>query len=164
MSRSGSFTRTRIAWHRGQKIIQPGFVGQTSMLQSRNFHQMKKTTKSTDTPAPTAAQETEFRLAASFLYLADIMDRFCALLSSSVKKSLVWGKMNSAWTVKTQLSTYGMGEFNFSCHVPDRTAPLCRTSSMFCTMIRWTSCNSVLSALKFRRPLLSAYVFLAFWM
>lgn len=34
-------------------------------------------------PVPTATQETALREAASFLYLADIMDRFCALLSSS---------------------------------------------------------------------------------
>jgi len=39
--------------------------------------------------------------------------------------------------------------------ISESTAPRCSTSSMFCTMMRWTSCSSVLRLLSCRRPLLS---------
>ncbi len=45
---------------------------------------------------------------------------------------------------------------------PDKTAPLCRTSSMFWTMILCTSWSSVFRALRFLRPRPSVYVFFAF--
>ena len=47
---------------------------------------------------------------------------------------------------------------------PERTAPRWSTSSMFWTMIRWTSWSSVFNVDKLRRPRLSVYVFLARWM
>ncbi len=47
-----------------------------------NF-QNRNTTVRMDTPAPMATHEVAFSEVASFLYLADIMDRFWALLSSS---------------------------------------------------------------------------------
>ena len=46
---------------------------------------MKKTNMRTVIPPPTASHVVEFSVAASFLYLADIMERFCDLLSNSVK-------------------------------------------------------------------------------
>ena len=53
----------------------------------RNLYQMKNTKKRTVIPPPTANHVVEFSVAASFLYLADIMERFCDLLSNSIKRS-----------------------------------------------------------------------------
>ena len=47
---------------------------------------MKNTKNRTVMPPPTANHVVEFSVAASFLYLADIIERFCDLLSNSVKK------------------------------------------------------------------------------
>ena len=52
----------------------------------RNLYQMKNTKNRTVMPPPTANHVVEFSVAASFLYLADIIERFCDLLSNSVKK------------------------------------------------------------------------------
>merc|ERR1739836_325394 len=102
---------------------------ETSTDSQRNLYQIKNKKNRTVIPPPTANHVVEFSVCASFLYLADIIERFCDLLSNS-----------------------------------ESTAPRCRTSSMFCTMIRCTSCSSLLSALRFLFPRLSAYVLLAFWM
>jgi hypothetical protein len=48
--------------------------------------------------------------------------------------------------------------------LPDNTTPLCRTSSIFWTIILCTSCNSVLIAERLRRARESVNTFLAFWM
>lgn len=48
--------------------------------------------------------------------------------------------------------------------LPDNTTPLCRTSSIFWTIILCTSCNSVLRAERLRRARESVNTFLAFWM
>jgi hypothetical protein len=51
-----------------------------------------KTRNKIPTPAPTAISELAFNEAASFLYLADIMDKFWALLSSSEKRVRFQGR------------------------------------------------------------------------
>lgn len=49
-------------------------------------------------------------------------------------------------------------------YLPERASPLCRTSSIFATIILWTSCSSVLILPKFLLALLSMYDFFVFWM
>ena len=56
----------------------------------RNLYQMKNTKNRTVMPPPTANHVVEFSVAASFLYLADIIERFCDLLSNSVKKIAIY--------------------------------------------------------------------------
>ena len=53
----------------------------------RNLYQIKNKKNRTVIPPPTANHVVEFSVWASFLYLADIMERFCDLLSNSVKET-----------------------------------------------------------------------------
>lgn len=54
--------------------------------------------------------------------------------------------------------------FYLLLYLPERASPLCRTSSIFATIILWTSCSSVLMLPKFLLALLSTYAFFVFWM
>lgn len=51
----------------------------------------------------------------------------------------------------------------FQGNAQERASPLCRTSSIFVTMILCTSCSSVLTLPKFLRVLMSTYDFFFFW-
>lgn len=63
-----------------------------------------------------------------------------------------------------QVYRSGMIFFFLLLYLPERASPLCRTSSIFATIILWTSCSSVLMLPKFLLALLSTYAFFVFWM
>ena len=109
-------------------------------FQSKNLYQIKKTRNKMVPPAPIAIQDVAFNKDASFLYLLEWCFRFCAFVSSSVIQNQYFF-----------ISKIKFGIF----FLPERTAPRCKTSSIFWTIIRCTSCNSVLSVFKLRRLRLS---------
>ena len=59
------------------------FQNRNLRFQRRNLYQKKNTTRRTDAPAPIATHDVALSDVASFLYLADIIDKFWALLSNS---------------------------------------------------------------------------------
>ena len=113
---------------------------QKSRFQSKNLYQIKKTRNKMVPPAPMAIQDVAFNKDASFLYLLEWCFRFCAFVSSSVN---------------TKSRFLNIKNFHGIFFLPERTAPRCKTSSIFWTIIRCTSCNSVLSVFKLRRLRLS---------
>jgi len=97
-----------------------------------------------------------FRCLASFLYFCDNIDKFWVFESNSAK----YKYFSIFLLVDFYISSF-LHKQNSSM-LPESTVPLCKTSSIFCTMILCTSCNWLLSVFKFLRDLLSIKIFLAF--